>query len=269
MVTTTIENITPSTALKMLERNTKNRPVNENNLAALTREIANKNFAFTGESIKFAKDGTLLDGQHRLLAITKAGTAAKMIVIRGLDNDAFKYMDTGRTRQAADVLAIEGHKNAARMAAMSKFIIAFKKGVYNPNNTQKARGSNRITNVIISDFVNRHHKSLNDSYEFGYGKGKRLISGTLIASMHYILKQINEAEADDFINRLVEGTQLTKESPIHLLRERFIIDSRNKLKIKQTEKIALIVKAWNAYRKNKKVSVLRWDASRENFPIAE
>ena len=118
MISTTIENITPTIAGKMLERNTRNRPVNETNLAALAKEISNRNFALTGESIKFSKDGTLLDGQHRVMAIMKAGVAIKTIVIRGLENDSFKYMDTGRTRQASDVLAIEGFKNSTRLAAM-------------------------------------------------------------------------------------------------------------------------------------------------------
>lgn len=176
---TQIRNITPDQAIVMLEKNTMNRPVNELNLLSLSNEIAKGTFHFTGESIKFSEDGTLLDGQHRLMAIIKAGRAAKMLIITGLETDSFKFMDTGRTRQASDVLAIEGFKNPTKLAAMVKLIISFKKGVYQQSSHSKTCGTNRITNSIVSDFVNKNEKSLVDSYGYGFGKGKRLISGTI------------------------------------------------------------------------------------------
>lgn len=87
--------------------------------------------------------------------------------------------------------------------------------------------------------------------------------------MHYTLKALDEKKADDFINKLVEGTYLTKEHPITILRERFILDSRYKRKMPSKERVALIIKAWNLFRENKKISILRWDDGRETFPIAK
>lgn len=266
-VTTQIETITPSKAVSMLEKNLMNRPMNERNLNSLVEALKNGTFNFTGESIKFSKEDILLDGQHRLAAIVKSGIPVKTIIIRGLEPESFKYMDIGRQRLASDVLSIEGVKNAARIAGITKFVSAFSKGNYNKNKwKQKGAG---LTNAMVSEFVSKNIESLNDSYEFGFCKGKRLISGQTIAGMHYVLKQINESQADDFINKLVEGTNLTKQSPITMLREKFINDTRAKRKMGQTEKIALIVKAWNLYREDKKVSILKWDADREEFPKAK
>lgn len=256
--------ITPAMARKFLEKNTMNRPLNQQNLEALIKEISQNNFQVTGESVKIAKDGTLLDGQHRLEAILHAGKSVKMFLMEGLEKDAFKYMDTGRTRQASDVLAIEGVINATKIAGMVKFILNFKKGFYSDAAQNKAKY--RTTNAQVSDFVTKHAASLSDSYDFGFGKGKRLISGGIIASLHFIFKDIDNKIADEFFNKLVTGTELTSGTPIHQLRERFIHDQRNVRKIPAKEKIALICKAWNLVRTKKTVTRLTWDIKRDPFP---
>lgn len=262
---TQLELVTPDLAKSMLEKNVSNRPINNPNVDQLVAEIGRGNFHQTGESIKFAKDGSLLDGQHRLLAIIKSQTPVELLVVRGLDNESFKYMDTGRVRMASDVLAIEGIENSAKLAAMINFIIGYDRGVYGGSHRRK-RGSGKITNAMVVEYAQKHLTSLKDSYGFGWGKGKHLIGGTMIASLHYIFKQIHEGNADDFINKLVDGTNLTKGSPIFLLRERFIHDSKNKRKMQPAEKVGLICKAWNLYRKGEPVKVLRWDMGKEAFP---
>ena len=125
ITTSKIEKITPEIAAKMLLKNINNRPITQSRVMEYAREMRIKNFHFTGEAIKFDGDGNLLDGQHRLLAVEESKETVEMLVIRGLDKEAFKYMDTGRTRQAQDVLAIEGIKNAPKIAAMVKFILIF------------------------------------------------------------------------------------------------------------------------------------------------
>ena len=45
------------------------------------------NWQWNGESIKFAEDGTLLDGQHRLAAIAESGVTLPVLVVRGLPNE--------------------------------------------------------------------------------------------------------------------------------------------------------------------------------------
>jgi hypothetical protein len=262
--TAKLVHITPTMARKYLDKNTMNRPLNQQNLEALAKEMSHNNFHVTGESIKVAKDGTLLDGQHRLQAIVFSGKAVKMFLIEGLEKDAFKYMDTGRTRQASDVLAIEGVTNATKIAGMVKFIINFNKGYYSDAAQSKAKY--RTTNAQVSEFVEKHAKQLADSYDFGFGKGKRLISGSLIAALHFIFKKNDERTADIFIEKLVTGAELTSGNPIHQLRERFVHDQRSTRKMPSRERIALICKAWNLVRTKKTVVKLHWDIKRDPFP---
>lgn len=258
--------ITPHQARLWLEKNTMNRPYNTDNLNTLIKEMSKKNFYITGESIKIADDGTLLDGQYRLRAIVETGTAVKMFVTQGLPKEAFKYIDTGRVRQASDVLAIEGIKNPSKIAAIVKFVIRFKKGEFLNIAHKKAKGSKKITNAEVSEFTNKYLKSLQDSYGFGFGKGRRLISGVYVSGLHYIFKDLDEKYADDFINKFVTGDELKAGSPIHQLRERFVMDAKLKRKMKNIERLALVCKAWNLYRQNKTVVILRWDYGKDQFP---
>jgi hypothetical protein len=264
--TANFEIVTAQKAATMLLKNKQNRPINDNNLAGIIAEMKRGCFRITGESIKVSKNGNLLDGQHRLTAIVKTGIDINMLVVRGLDDDAFKYIDTGRTRKASDVLGIEGVKNPARVASMIKFIINFNRGAWSAAANSDGRKSTRLTNADVSDYNEKNGASLADSIPYGFNKENRLIAGGVLASFHYIFKAINPDSADDFCHKLASGEGLTKESPIHLLRQKMLSDIRSTRRMGPIERAALICKSWNLYRKDKQVSILKWDSVKEPFP---
>lgn len=264
-----LETISPDTAMRLLSNNKHNRPINEVNLNGIIHDMKRDNFHLTGESIKVSKSGMLLDGQHRLMAITKTGKTAKMFVMRGLDDEAFKYIDTGRTRKASDVLGIEGVANPARISAIVKFIINFKNGAYSnmAQNKLRNRGSKSIiTNADVSKFVAQNSDSINESIPYGFCKENKLLSGALLASLHYIFKGINAEDAEKFCWGLASGESISKSSPIYLLRNKLLQDIRSTRKMGRLERIGVICKAWNAYRKKQVLQVLRWDSIKEPFP---
>jgi len=77
---------------------------------------------YNGEAIKFDRDGRLVDGQHRLEAVVKANKPIAFLVIRGLDPEVFKTIDTGKKRSAGDVLAIKGVKNPNAVGAAMRLL---------------------------------------------------------------------------------------------------------------------------------------------------
>ena len=60
----------------------------------------------THQGVAVGADGNLYDGQHRLSAITRAGVAVRMLVVRGLEPQAREEIDTGEKRTAADNFSI-------------------------------------------------------------------------------------------------------------------------------------------------------------------
>ena len=85
---------------------------------------------FDGQPIRFDSDGFLLDGQHRLNAIVKSGTSQKFLIIKGLQNETFKVMDTGKNRNGSDALSILGIKYSADIASACRIILNYNDGNY-------------------------------------------------------------------------------------------------------------------------------------------
>jgi hypothetical protein len=101
----TTETITPELARHLLEGNTRNRKPIPKKVQELANAIISGHWLVTHQGIAVAPDGTLLDGQHRLMAIAKAGIAVKMMICRNLPPESFDAIDRGTTRRMRDVLS--------------------------------------------------------------------------------------------------------------------------------------------------------------------
>lgn len=102
---TEIINITPQLAAEWLKFNTDNRPLRRTVVNGFKDAIKRGEYMSTHQGIAFADDGTLLDGQHRLTAISELRDGIfPMLVTRDINRDAFRVMDIGIKRTAADAL---------------------------------------------------------------------------------------------------------------------------------------------------------------------
>lgn len=266
-------NVTPAMAKDWLENKMPvNRNLSTDNLKSIASDMNRDNFPQTGDSIKFCWNGNLLDGQHRLQGIVSSGKMQRLLVVTGLDPEVFTYLDLGRKRNAADALSIEGVESASKIAAMIKFIINYKRGKFLAmvKGTQQDKRY-RLTNRDVVDFMREHQESIQESYPYGHGAGNRdkVLSGSNMSGLHYIFKTLTPdagRDADYFFHALAIGSDLAKDSPIFLLRQRLITDLRSKKKMPPLEKVALVIKAWNAYRQNRKIKALTWSSVQEAFP---
>lgn len=262
--TVKLESITPEIAKQMLSRNKKNRPLNERNMQIMVADMKGGTFNLTGDTIKFSVEGDLLDGQHRLHAIVKSNTTQQMMVARGLESESFKYIDIGKKRSAGDVLGIMGMKYPHRVAAVTKFIMMFKNGNY--AGAMYSDAASKVTHAKISEYAEENLDSITESMRFGFDKENKIVPPVLLSAMHFIFKSINSNDADEFSWKLASGANLTKDNPIYVLRQKMIMDIRQQKKIRSLEQLALFCKAWNLYRKNQRVSTLKWDGLKDPFP---
>ena len=93
-----IVRVSPSMAEKMLGRNTRNRSLNQRQVTRWAQSMTAGEWLVTGEAIKIASTGDLLDGQHRLAAVIESGCTVLMLVVKGLHPETQDVMDTGRAR---------------------------------------------------------------------------------------------------------------------------------------------------------------------------
>ena len=94
----------------------------------------------TGDAFRFNKQGQMIDGQHRCLAVIESGVTIEATVIEGLDDEVYLVLDKGRKRTAGD--SING-KNANVRASIAKALISLDDGTPNAsilsgNSSQKS-----------------------------------------------------------------------------------------------------------------------------------
>lgn len=246
--------ITPEDAQKYLAKNEGNRKVSEKSVQFLYQQMVSGDWLLTADTIKFGKDGRLLDGQHRLQALVKYGKPIDMYIAEGLDNKVFQVLDTGKVRSASDVLSMQGYKNSNNVAGSIRAILLFKQGYYS---TTKAGRNSKATNTAVLKFA-QEHPEINEiiSYTFGIYRQFRFMSHSIITMLYWILSKKAQDKADIFFEKYATGIDLSATSPIRHLRERLLKDSVNKSKLNARDKMALFIFAWNAFLQGKKMQQL-------------
>lgn len=72
--------ITPEMAETLLSKNARNRVISKHNVDMMVKDIKNGKYELTHEAIAIAEDGSLVDGQHRLMAIKESGIPVKTMI---------------------------------------------------------------------------------------------------------------------------------------------------------------------------------------------
>lgn len=254
---TTTETITPEDADRYLKLNLNNRPLSVRRATALAETIKRNEWKLTGESIKFCRDGYLLDGQHRLYACIIAKMPITTCVTRGVAKESFVAMDLGGNRSAADTLAIKGVKNYKRVASAIRIAMAVERNPKNPNFgdgfTPQQVEKYLYTNKNIETYVTlaRTRDSIGDN--------------PIVVGLVYLFSKKNEPLAKTFLERLIDGAELVKHHPIMTLRDRLIQNKASMAKLPRKIVAIFVIKAWNAYRANASLKIMRHQDD-ENFP---
>jgi hypothetical protein len=260
---TEVRTVTPNVAKEMLNRNFNNRRLNESHVRFLSNQMKDNKWLFDGQPIRFDIHSRLLDGQHRLNAIVESETSQDFLIISGLPEETFQVMDTGKNRNGSDAFSILGHDNSAAIAAAITFIIRFKKGKF-----RKASGSDKVSNSDLLEWAKQNpsiHEDVKKSVKF-YREFNKVLPLSIISSLYFIMKEIDTLYADDFIRKLCTGLGLEEGSPISFLRKKLTEDKLNTAKLPMQDKLALIIKGWNLYRKGETCVFIRWNKEIEKFP---
>lgn len=105
---TEVVRITPSMAEHYLSKNILNRNVSQRLVDKYAYDMENNNWELNHQGIAFYDDGSVADGQHRLLSIIKSRKTIQMLVTTGVKKPAAITIDVGRKRSMADGIHIGG-----------------------------------------------------------------------------------------------------------------------------------------------------------------
>lgn len=177
---TAVINVTPEIAAEWLNANTINRPLRRTVVDGYKAALARGEYRLTHQGIAFAVTGELIDGQHRLTAISEmpANFTLPIMVTRGLPLEANKGIDQGLKRSHSDVLEVP-----PGLAAVARYMATI---------CETTRSG--ITSQFLIPFINGSRDAYNELVSF-CPKHTRTWSSAAVRCAA-ILQMLNKGDTD-------------------------------------------------------------------------
>lgn len=244
--------VTPAMAKEWLTRNKRNRNISRAVVNAYKRDMSTNAWHFTGDLIRFDTHDRLIDGQHRLTALSElpANTFIPFLVGTGFPPETQRYLDQGRKRSAGQQLGMAGFKDANTVAAGIRQHILWDTGLMFRDN-----GSKAVTAVQVQEWAERGQEHINILAGFFHHiKGSDAQpSAAYAAALTFSMLDLDGAA--DFFRLLRVGT--AEGHPLNALDRRLRSFKRNRQKVEAREQIGLFFATWDAYCHDKTVTLLK------------
>lgn len=257
------ELVTPAMARAWLGLNENNRPIRTSHTEALTRNMLDGAFLQTGESIKFDWNGILFDGQHRLTSIVVSDKPAELLIVRNLPPAAKDVVDSGVKRTAGDALAMRGTKNHHAVAAGATLALKY------PEVGFVDVGLASPTHPEIIKFVDDHpeiHRAAEVALSY-YPQFDCKPSVQIVAWMR--CAPIDTFAAGEFWSSIANQQTSGSGDPRLTLSRRLANARRSQEKLNQVQELSLLLRAWNAWRRGKKLNNLAISSSHGDVRVPQ
>lgn len=227
----------------------------------------------TGEALKFATDGTLLDGQHRLDACIKNNIPFITVVVFNLPKKTMEAIDIGKTRDDGDFLKMIGYQHSAKFDTTIKFAMMYNKALNGTHSAYKQKMKIRTSllhNEDIPEFLERLgfgdigettlHNSLCTAIDVHkeHSSISSVITPAKIAMLSFIIEKswgVDIARA--FMKKIYSLLNFTEGDPLSIYR-----DSMTRLRTKGFDtamhglEVRYLIRAWNQFVSGKVVKQL-------------
>ncbi len=232
--------------------NNNNRRKRPRNIQRFAEAMTAGDWSYTGDTVKFSKEGTLLDGQNRFAASVRSGKAFKTLAVFGIEQEAFAKIDTNAVRTNADTMEIVGVPHSRVVASAVRWLMI---------------GQNRgqqVTNTELCDHYREHidAEDMQLAVRRAIAAGRTLPLGSLTALL-YVFERQSKKVAELFAADL----RLCKRGARTLIKRIGRLREQNMGRVNELQLQAMIILAWNAYRAGAKITAptLMWNENKE-FP---
>lgn len=249
---TKFEAITPARAAELLKTNTANRPISLPHLNSLVKQMQSGAFKETGQTIQIGASGCLLDGQHRLSAIVRAGVTISFLVVYGVPDEVFDVLDQGRRRSPGDVLAVAGFSQSGHRAAIARMIMGFRS-----NTLASAVSASRVSPAEVLAFCEETDLTYALTVGKRYAEAFPMIPRSEWAFLGFVLQEIDPYLVDSFLTDLATGANLPAKDVVLGVRNRIISAAGSALRLPAQQRFSLIFKAWNRCRTNRREGMVK------------
>ena len=261
----TLVDVTPEVATRWLEANTHNRRLSPDLVSQYARDMATGHWTFTGDPIKFAHDGTVLDGQHRLHAVVRAEKTVRLLVVNDLAVEAQKDMDKGRKRQVADTLRLDGVKNSNLVAAAAR--VAMLVEMDRQPTTRTSKGTSFSHNEVL-DFIEAHPGLHDAAAAAMHYQPKIDLRPAVIACAWWYCSRVSSVATEEFFESIATLATTGKGDPRAALIQRLASARRNSEQLSAHTQLSMVLRVWNAWRKGQQMGRVQVEnRSGEPFPV--
>lgn len=263
--------LTPKHAKKLydLGKKHKQRPIRPHRVEELKDAMRRNLWEWTGESIVLDYDGIPRNGMHRLKAVIdlakekKSFSGIETTISRGVKPSVFKVIDTHSKRSLRDVLKIDEEAYANNLATALNIFDQYQHGCFRDGRRIGFQRQDAF-NLLKEHPDLRRYAANSDCFS-----KRKILPASMVAAFHYIFV-INgkKRKADIFFEKLLTSEGLFSPHPIYCFRE-LLRETRIATK---KEKMALLVKTWNAFLRGESINSLTYRDSkhpRESFPKVE
>lgn len=265
------ENITPAKAQEYLSTSTGNRPISKSTVHSYADTMKQGGWMLNGVPIVFDTDGHLLDGHHRLEAITLAGIPVKMDVCRGVQSEAFTTYDCGRHRSLGQLLAMQQVKNyntVGSVVACNETLV--RTGRIYSNNSVTSGHQRKRTNTESYEIYTRDPKGYNQAADDAVRlvHTARILNGSWIGGLIYYLTHTGGYDRN-FVLTFFESICSLDDGmvqPANMLRKRILREKLSNTNLIASQLFAFICIAWNAYVTGKELKIIRFNDKVEEYP---
>jgi hypothetical protein len=263
-----VVDVTPLQAQVWLDNGGANRRLKKRTVERYAAFMRRGEWRMTAEPIKLDAQASVRDGQHRLAAIVQSGMTVPLLVVRGVDEEAFDVMDTGKARTPADVLSIHGYHTTVGMAAVIRNLLLIERQGHVNASTDEMRALYSGPTVLA---YAQQHPEIEETYALAQtlaAAGLQGGPGTWGAALT-LFWRIDQDATREMVRYLQTGAGMQAGHPLLALRNRAVNrDARLYTRTPEgrQELLGMIIKAWNAWRAGESVSRLTWRPREPSLP---
>jgi hypothetical protein len=161
--------------------------------------------------------------------------------------------NNGKPRTASDVLSSNGVGRPTSIASAAKHIMIYDQDMLgNAKHKDVAPSHKRILEFV------RDHPQLEDIVEYTASINKKFkaMPPYMLATLYWVISRKNPTKATEFMSQYGSGIGLSEQSPVRLLRERYLKDGLQRKRLSTRDKAALFIMCWNLFVSGKTQSHL-------------
>ena len=245
-----IMTVTPDLAEQWLKANTSNRKPRKDAIRRYARDMAAGRWLFNPQPVSFGTDGTIIDGQHRLMAIVSSGATVTLTVWFDVPIGSRAGMDDGITRSLSDISNMTKNQSAVTHSMM--------------------RGPARKTLVSTKQerlsFFARYQSQIERVISFFPSTMRGVTQASVLGAIARASLYMKDADVARFCEVLWSGMgdQGTRDLTVIKLRDRLLMSDVRRAS--QPEYAAMTLAALRAFDENRAISKI-YAIDTDPFPL--